>query len=115
MEHWMYSSRRWQVQVIGNLSNSFEDAKEAEELERRLVVGASSNRGLYVRLKLKEYPITNIEGTLSTMLVSLPFHTVLSAMKVLLNQSLHEISVSQPLLKFRNRHCSRKIQSQMPW
>jgi len=101
--------------VIGNLSNSFEDAKGAEELERQLVVGASSNRGLYVRLKLKKYPITNIEGTLSAMLVSLLFHTVLSAMKVLLNQSLHEISISQPLLEFRNRRSSRKVQSQMPW
>ena len=115
MEHWMYSSRRWQVQVIGNLSNSFEDAKGAEELEGQLVVGTSSNRGLYVRLKLKEYPITNIEGTLSAMLVSLPFHTVLSAMKVLLNQSLHEVSIGHPLMEFRNQCCYRNIQSQMSW
>jgi len=101
--------------VIGNLSNSFEDAKGTEELERQLVVGASSNRRLYVRLELKEYPITNIEGTLSTMLVSLPFHTVLSAMKVLLNQSLHEVSISPPLLEFRDWCCCRNIQSQMSW
>jgi len=70
---------------------------------------------LYIRLKLKKDPITSIEGALSAMLVSLPFHTVLSAMKVLLNQGLYESSVSQPLLKFRNWSCSRKIQSQQPW
>ena len=111
----MYHGRRWQVQVVCNLPNLFEDAKGAEELEGQLVVGASSNRGLYIRLKLKKYPIANIEGTLSAMLVSLPFHTVLSAMKVLLNQALHEVSVSQPLLEFRNWSGNRKIQAQQPW
>jgi len=101
--------------VIGNLSNSFEDAKGTEELERQLVVGASSNKRLYVRLELKEYPITNTEGTLSAMFVSLPFHTVLSATKVLLNQSHHEVSIGHPLMEFRNQCCYRNIQSQMSW
>jgi len=115
MEHWMDRSRLRQVQVVCNLPNLFEDTKGAEELEGQLVVGTSSDRGLDIRLKLKKDPITNIEGALSAMLVSLPFHTVLSAMKVLLNQALHEVSVSQPLLEFRNWSGNRKIQAQQPW
>lgn len=75
VEHQMHRCTCWQIQVIGNLPNLFEDTIGAEELERQLVVGASSNRRLYIGLELEEYQITNIEGTLRAMLVRLPLHT----------------------------------------
>jgi hypothetical protein len=57
---------------------------------------------LNVRLELQKYHVAYSELTLRTAFISLAFHVNLGTEQVLLDNCMHELAISHPLVKFRD-------------
>lgn len=73
------------------------------------------NRALNVRLQSQEYLIIHREYTLDTFLVSLVFHTLLHAQKMLANRIQNCRAIIKPGLGISGSYTVRSGNTKVPW
>ena len=77
MENRVHFARLRQIQLVRHNAHSIHHSEQPREFERKLMILATDNRLLNIRLKTEEYLITHLKSSLCSVFISLRLHPLL--------------------------------------